>query len=218
MPGMYYPSTESSLPDSKKGTNLNRFKSCLFVRNRLDLTNAMDITPTYLRNPYSDQGTVIDYRNWQIPLGRRFRSLKIWFVMRSYGLSGMKAFIRRGLALGDFFADKVRKCSDLFEIVTEPAYCLTVLRVRNPAVGVNGTVHGGQDGHVTQVDEKANAITKEVYELINKRGEIFLTSTIIAGVYAIRVVSCNEQANEKDVSRAFEILVETTVEVLAKSR
>lgn len=138
--------------------------------------------------------------------------------MRSYGLSGMKAFIRRGLALGDFFADKVRSRSDLFEIVTKPAYCLTVLRVRNPAIGLNGSAHGSQDGHVTQVDEKANAITKEVYELINKRGEIFLTSSIIAGVYAIRVVSCNELANETTVSRAFDILAETAEEVLAKSK
>jgi aromatic-L-amino-acid decarboxylase len=191
-------------------------KSCLFVRNRLDLTNALDITPTYLRNPYSDQGAVIDYRNWQIPLGRRFRSLKIWFVMRSYGLSGMKAHIRKTIELGNLFADKVRSRADLFEIVTKPAFCLTVLRVRNPALATNGTT--AADGPVAQVDDTANALTKEIYELINKQGEVFLTSTVIAGVYAIRVVSANEQANEKNVLRAFDILLQTTEEVLAKTK
>ncbi|KAL1965459.1 hypothetical protein VTN77DRAFT_5715 [Rasamsonia byssochlamydoides] len=186
--------------------------SCLFVRNRFDLTNALDITPTYLRNPYSDQGTVIDYRNWQISLGRRFRSLKIWFVMRSYGLNGMKAYVRKGIEIGNIFAGLVRGRPDLFEIVTKPAFCLTVLRVRNPAT--SATNGEKSDSHVVQVDEVSNALTKKVYELINSRGEIFLTSTVITGIYAIRVVSANPAADEKYVRRAFEILVNTTEEVL----
>ncbi|KAH8433907.1 putative aromatic-L-amino-acid decarboxylase [Aspergillus melleus] len=187
--------------------------SLLFVRNRHDLTDALDITPAYLRNPYSDAGTVIDYRNWSISLGRRFRALKIWFVVRSYGLNGMKAFIRRTIKIGEVFSDLVRSRSDLFEIVTKPAFCLTVLRIKNPSHAVmNG------EASVAQPDEKANALTKEVYELINSRGEIFITSTVIAGVYSIRVVSSNEQADEKYIRRAFDILVQTTEEVLQREK
>ena len=189
--------------------------SCLYVRNRLDLTNALDITPAYLRNPYSQQGAVIDYRNWQISLGRRFRSLKIWFVMRSYGLSGMKAYIRKGLTLGNIFADKVRSRPDLFEIVTPPAFALTVLRVRNPAS--KKKEEEGQDRALPEADETANALTKSVFELINKRGQIYLTSTVIAGIYAIRVVSANPLAGEPHVLRAFDILVATTEELLKES-
>lgn len=174
------------------------------------------MTPTYLRNPYSESGTVIDYRNWSISLGRRFRSLKIWFVMRSYGLNGMKAHIRKGLSLGNIFAEKVKSRPDLFEIVTKPAYGLTVLRVRSSAAlqsavsnGSNGTVNG-----VAQIDKKADEITKTVYELINSRGEIYLTSTIVAGIYVIRVVGVSTQADEAHTLRAFDILVKTTEEVL----
>ncbi|KAH8689886.1 putative aromatic-L-amino-acid decarboxylase [Talaromyces proteolyticus] len=191
--------------------------SCLWVRNRTDLTNALDITPTYLRNPYSELGTVIDYRNWQISLGRRFRSLKIWFVMRTYGLNGLKAHVRNGISLGNIFADKVRSRSDLFEIVTTPAYGLTVLRVRNPAAAAAaGDVPNGtsEHKHIVQVDEKANELSKKVYELINSRGEVFLTSTVFAGTYSIRVVNGSAQAEEKHILRAFDIIVETTEEVL----
>ena len=188
--------------------------SVLFVRNRLDLTNALDITPTYLRNPYSDMGTVIDYRNWSISLGRRFRALKIWFVMRSYGLNGMKAHIRKTIGLGDTFADLVRGRSDLFEIVTKPAFCLTVLRVKNPHASANGASGSKEGVSVCDADPVADELTKKVYELINTRGKIFITSTVIAGIYVIRVVSANPMAEEPYVRNAFEILVHTTEEVL----
>ncbi|RJE23283.1 aromatic-L-amino-acid decarboxylase [Aspergillus sclerotialis] len=183
--------------------------SCLFVRNRFDLTDALDITPAYLRNHFSEMGQVIDYRNWSISLGRRFRALKIWFVMRTYGLNGMKAHIRRTIGLGNMFADLVRSRSDLFDIITKPVFCLTVFRIKNPKTYTNGTT-------AAKADEGSNALTKEVYELINARGEIFLTSTLVSGVYAIRVVSANPQADEKNVRRAFEIIVQTTEEVLQK--
>jgi len=67
-----------------------------------------------------------------------------------------------------------------------------------------------------EVLAKANDLTKDVYELINSRGEIFLTSAVVNGIYVIRVVSANPKADEKYIRRAFEILVETAVEVLAK--
>ncbi|KAE8151419.1 pyridoxal phosphate-dependent transferase [Aspergillus avenaceus] len=184
--------------------------SCLFIRNRFDLTDALDITPAYLRNPYSESGAVIDYRNWTMSLGRRFRSLKIWFVMRSYGLTGLKAFVQKGVRLGEVFAGLICSRSDLFEIITKPAFGLTVFRIKNNKPVANGNSVNGCS--VAHADEKADAITKEVYELINSRGEIFITSTLIGGIYAIRVVSVNEAAEEKYLQRAFEIIVNTTEE------
>lgn len=172
----------------------------------------MDITPTYLRNPYSDLGTVIDYRNWQFSLGRRFRSLKIWFVMRSYGLSGLKAWIRSGIHFGDYFEKLARSRSDLFEIISKPAFCLTVLRIRNPLK----LADGNRESHAPMtvaVDEISNTLTKEIYETINARGDIFLTSTVITGVYAIRVMTAMA-GEEKVVDHAFEILVQTSEEMI----
>lgn len=143
-------------------------------------------------------------------LGRRFRALKIWFVMRSYGLTGMKDYIRKTIGIGEVFADLIRSRPDMFELITEPAFALTVFRIKSPKAAVT------EGASVLQPDEASNALTKEVYELINSRGEIFITSTVIAGVYVIRVVSANPAAEEKYIRRAFEILVQTTEEVLQR--
>ncbi len=171
--------------------------SCLFIRKRKDLIDALSITPAYLRNEHSDSGLVTDYRDWQIPLGRRFRALKIWFVMRSYGVEGFQEHIRRHCALGDVFSSLVKERSDLFSIFTEPKFALTVFTVKGEML------------------ETRNKLTKDVYELVNKRGEIYITSSVIAGVYAIRVVSANPMAEEKYVRRAFDIIVGVAEEVLA---
>ncbi|KAJ5774885.1 3-beta hydroxysteroid dehydrogenase/isomerase [Penicillium paradoxum] len=189
--------------------------SVLFVRNRFDLTDALDITPTYLRNPYSDTGNVIDYRNWSISLGRRFRALKIWFVIRSYGLNGMKAHIRKTIGLGDIFAGLVRDRSDLFEMVTKPNFGLTVFRVKNPQAVSNGS---NEPLERVSKDEVADGLTKKVSELVNARGEIFITSTAVDGVAVIRVVSANAMAEEKYIRNAFDIIVRTTEEVLQSQK
>jgi aromatic-L-amino-acid decarboxylase len=132
--------------------------------------------------------------------------------MRSYGLNGMKAFIRNGVQLGNFFAGKIRSRADLFEIVTTPAYGLTVFRVRNPATAQ--TVTNGDSKTQVAVDEKCNTLTKEVYERISARGEVYLTSTAFAGVYAIRVVTSNIHSQEKYTQRVFDMLVEAAEGVL----
>src|SRR6187402_2494096 len=98
--------------------------SCLFVRKRKDLIDSLSISPTYLRNEFSESGLVTDYRDWQIPLGRRFRSLKIWFVLRTYGVKGLQAHIRKHVKLGEVFAGLLETRTDLFEIVTGPNFAL----------------------------------------------------------------------------------------------
>ncbi|KAF2087390.1 hypothetical protein K490DRAFT_41949 [Saccharata proteae CBS 121410] len=175
--------------------------SCLFVKRRSDLTSALSITPSYLRNTFSDSGLVTDYRDWQIPLGRRFRSLKIWFVLRSYGTEGLKAHIRKHIKLGELFHQLAASREDLFEIVTGPSFALTVITV----VPRRKWAKGGRE----------RRITKQVYETINTRGEIFLTSGVVGGVYVIRVVAATPRVEESNIRRAFEILVETAEEVLS---
>ena len=174
---------------------------CLFVRNRSHLTSALDITPIYLRNHYSDTEQVIDYRNWQISLGRRFRALKIWFVMRSYGIDGMQAHIRKSITLGDVFADLVRSRSDLFELLTRPAFGLTVLRVKRQSESADAD----------------SSLTTKVSERINSDGQIFVTFTKVAGVGAIRFVNGNIQGDEAHIRRAFDILTSTTEDVIRQS-
>jgi aromatic-L-amino-acid decarboxylase len=153
--------------------------------------------PSYLRNEFSESGLVTDYRDWQIPLGRRFRSLKIWFVLRTYGVKGLQAHIRKTVKLGETFAWLIETRKDLFEIVTGPSFALTVFTI------------------VPKVAGKAekDRITKDVYETVNKGGDVYITSSVVGGVYVIRVVSANPLAEEKYLRKAFRILVETTEEL-----
>lgn len=191
--------------------------SCLFVQDRNHLTRALSISAAYYVNKHSDSGLVTDYRDWQIPLGRRFRALKIWFVVRSYGLEGLRDHIRKTVTLGDVFADLVRARPDLFELVTKPAFALTCFRV-NPST--LSTAHPDPDA-VSQIsadqqrEQEANSVTRHIGELINERGEIFITCSSTAGKSFMRVVSGNPNAGEKYVRGAFDIIVKTTEEVLA---
>ncbi len=176
--------------------------SCLFIKKRKDLIDSLSITPSYLRNEFTESGLVTDYRDWQIPLGRRFRSLKIWFVMRTFGISGLQKHVRKHIKLGELFNSLLISRTDLFHVITGPNFALNVITIlprRNA---------GGK--------EDTDEITKEVYELINKRGEIYITSSVIGGVYAIRVVAGSPFVDEAHIRRAFEILVSTAEEVLER--
>ncbi|KAI4242534.1 MAG: hypothetical protein LQ352_007213 [Teloschistes flavicans] len=173
---------------------------CLFVKEREQLIDALSIHPAYLRNTASDSGKVIDYRNWQIPLSRRFRALKIWFVMRSYGQKGFKKYIRNHIKLGEAFAKLIASKPDLFEIVVPPAFALTVISVRSE-IGDR---------------EEASRLTRAVYESINKANEVMLTSTVVGGNFVIRVVGANPNTTATALQKAFEILVSVTEECLGK--
>ncbi|EOD49701.1 putative aromatic-l-amino-acid decarboxylase protein [Neofusicoccum parvum UCRNP2] len=204
--------------------------SCLFVKKRSDLTTALSITPSYLRNSFSDSGLVTDYRDWQIPLGRRFRSLKVWFVLRSYGAERLKAHIRKHIKFGELFNELARSRADLFELVSGPSFALNVITVvprRKWLKGRERRVSASQPdpNHEAYLNDftsdaenhallDANEITKEVYETINTRGEIFLTSGIVGGVYIIRVVASTPRVEERHIRKAFDILVKTAEEVL----
>ena len=212
--------------------------SCLFIKRRRDLTDALSITPSYLRNDYSDKGLVTDYRDWQIPLGRRFRSLKIWFVLRTYGVNGLKEHIRNHIRLGEMFHGLVKSRPDLFRVLTPPAFALTVLTIVPPKKGAvkpetNGNLINGElartpngEAPISETEiikssvsnDQANAVSQEISERINADGKIFLTSSVVKGVYSIRVVSANPKADEEHLRRAFDILVSTTEEVLAAKR
>ena len=77
---------------------------CFFVADRAALIRTLSVLPEYLRNKATESGAVIDYRDWQVPLGRRFRALKLWFVLRSFGVEGLRSAIRRHVALAQELA------------------------------------------------------------------------------------------------------------------
>lgn len=182
--------------------------SAFFIKRRADLIDTYSITPSYLRNAFTESGLVTDYRDWQIPLGRRFRALKVWFVLRSYGVKGLQGFIRKHIQLGEFFEERVRSRRDLFAVETEAAFGLVTFQVK-PA---GGPAHGEA---TAQYREACNAATQTVYEAINAAGEFYISSSIICGTYVIRVVSANTAAEEKYLALLFERFV-AAAEALGK--
>ncbi|KAL2153168.1 hypothetical protein VTH82DRAFT_4323 [Thermothelomyces myriococcoides] len=185
--------------------------SCFFVRNREWLTRALSVNQAVYGNKASDGGLVTDYREWQIPLGRRFRSLKIWFVMRSYGIRGMQQHIRRTTQLGEEFAAGLRARPDLFEIVAGPSFALTVFRV---AVRPGGEGKG-EGGEPSAVIEEQNALTKALYEKANASGKIWLTSTNLEGKFAIRLMTGVRTTERHHVEAAVRLLTEIAEEVIS---
>lgn len=187
-----------------------------------------------MRTDEAEAGLVTDYRDWQIPLGRRFRSLKIWFVLRTYGISGLQSHIRYHLKLGEIFSDLVRKRSDIFRVFTGPIFGLTVFSIvgkkkfhQSIDQEAEGSAPETQPGpqleahlnNATSESESltltdANAVTKEVYERICSRGEIFLTSAVIEGIYVIRFIAAVPLSEERHVYLGYNIIEKTALEVL----
>ncbi|KAM7216004.1 Pyridoxal phosphate-dependent transferase [Rhypophila decipiens] len=173
--------------------------SCLFVRNRNWFVQALSINQAVYGNAASDGGLVTDYREWQIPLGRRFRSLKIWFVLRSFGVEGLQGYIRRTVKMGEDFAGWVKGREDLFEVITGPAFALTVFRM----VG---------DG-----EEMRNERTRALCERVNGSGRMWVTGTLLDGSrFAIRFMTGVRSTEERHVRAAFELLVEVAEEIVNK--
>ena len=144
---------------------LTNFDCDLFyVANKSDLVDALTMTPEYLRNKATESGAVFDYSGWQISLGRRFRSLKLWFVIRHYGVEGLRAHIRKHIELAKHFEEQV-SADENYELFQPRALNLICFRHK--------------DG-----DKK----TKRILEGLNASGELFLTHTVLNDVYVMRFV------------------------------
>lgn len=166
--------------------------SCLWVKDRDALVDALSITPEYLRNRQSDEKTVIDYRDWQIPLGRRFRALKMWFTMRHYGLAGMRAYIREHVRLAQKF-ERLVENDQRFELVAPRSFSLVCFR------------------HVDGDDA-----TRALMERLNETGAIFLTHTVVPNhhsgngksAHTIRFAVGATTVTEGDIDRAWTLIDE----------
>ena len=199
--------------------------SCLFVKRRQPLIDALSVNRAFLENPFSESGLVFDYRDWQIPFGRRFRALKMWFVLRTYGVQGLASSIRNHVELGEMFGRWIASRPDLFRILTGPAFALTTFYIV-PYAETSSVATDVPSGASTdspcdaeaQATVDANALTKDVHDLIFSRRELFLTKTVVGGRCILRVVSANSKTDEAHLRNAFKIIVDATEEVLRKRR
>jgi aromatic-L-amino-acid decarboxylase len=169
---------------------LTGFDATLFwVADRAALTGALSILPEYLRNAATDAGAVVDYRDWQIELGRRFRALKLWLVLRWYGAEGLREHIRGGVALAQELAAWA-EADDRFDVVTRHPFSLVCLQPRW-ADDVDGDV-----------------ATMTLLERINDGGEAFLTHTTVRGQAVLRLAVGAPATTRAHVERAWALLCE----------
>ncbi|GMK59733.1 hypothetical protein CspeluHIS016_0803390 [Cutaneotrichosporon spelunceum] len=169
--------------------------SLFFVRDRRDLTEALDVTPTYLRTKEADAGAVIDYRNWQLALGRRFRSVKLWFVMRGYGVEGLQAHLRNGISLCSDLVSEVAKDAK-FEIVAPPRLGLLCFRLL-------------KDGASASELDKLNV---ELHTRLAERPDVHLTQTILKSedrgeIFCIRFAIGALRTTKQDVEEVWDEVV-----------
>jgi aromatic-L-amino-acid decarboxylase len=152
---------------------------CFYVADRPALVGALGILPEYLRNVASASGSVIDYRDWQIPLGRRFRALKLWFVIRHYGAEGLRRHVREHVGLAREFASWVEDDPD-FELAAPISLNLVCFR------------HRGGD-----------ALNEELLGRLNASGDLYLTHTKLDGRYTIRFSIGQTNTRREHVERAW---------------
>ena len=153
--------------------------NCFYVANRRSLIDTLSILPEYLRNQATESGEVFDYRDWHIPLGRRFRSLKLWFVIRCYGVEGLRFHVRRHIALAQQFVKWVGD-DERFEVAAPAPLNLVCFR------------HRGGD--------KA---TEELMNRLNRSGDLYLTHTRLAGRFTLRLCVGQTNTEQRHVERAW---------------
>ncbi|VVC42124.1 Pyridoxal phosphate-dependent decarboxylase,Aromatic-L-amino-acid [Cinara cedri] len=154
--------------------------SAMWVKNATHLVDAFNVDRIYLKHSYqSEDPQLPDYRHWQIPLGRRFRALKMWFVLRLYGVEGLQAHIKKQVYLAELFGKFVEQDAR-FEIVMPVTMGLVCFRLKGDDVW-----------------------TKKLYERLMSSGQIYLVTATVRSQLVIRFVVCSRLTEESDVEFAW---------------
>ncbi|XP_068143672.1 aromatic-L-amino-acid decarboxylase isoform X1 [Drosophila tropicalis] len=188
--GIEYADSFNTNPNKWLLTNFDC--STLWVRDRIRLTSALVVDPLYLKHGYSD--AAIDYRHWGVPLSRRFRSLKLWFVLRSYGISGLQHYIRHHIKLAKLFEELVLK-DNRFEICNEVKLGLVCFRLK-------GT----------------DKLNEKLLSIINESGKLHMVPASVNERYIIRFCAVAQNAKSEDIEYAWDTIVDFANELLEKEQ
>lgn len=162
-----------------------------WVANRQDLINTFSILPEYLRNKATESGEVFDYRDWHVQLGRRFRSLKLWFVIRHYGVEGLQFHIRKHIEFAQKFTVWVNQ-SDDFEIFVEPPFNLVCFR-----------------------HKAGNDFNMLLMNTVNETGKAYFTHTKLNGQVVLRLSIAQTHTEENNVRETWELIRKTAYKLLS---
>ncbi len=165
--------------------------SAFFVAERAALIGALSILPEYLRNAASASGAVIDYRDWQLPLGRRFRALKLWSVIRHYGVEGLRFHVRQHVALAQEFKHWILEHPD-FDLAAPAPLNLVCFR-----------------------HKAGDEVTQAVMDRVNASGHMFLSHTKLDDRLVLRMCVGQAQTEARHVRQAWELLQEAAAAATA---
>ncbi len=158
--------------------------SCFFVADRGPLIRALGIMPEYLKNQATQSGAVIDYRDWQVPLGRRFRALKLWFVLRSFGIEGIQQRVRQHVAMAQEFVGWVQS-DPRFELAAPAALNLVCFR------------HRGGD-----------VVNQQILDRVNASGKMFISHTRLHDRLTLRFCVGQTNTQRRHVEQAWKLIGE----------
>jgi aromatic-L-amino-acid decarboxylase len=152
---------------------------CFWVADRKVLIQTLSVLPEYLKNKATESGAVIDYRDWHVQLGRRFRALKLWFVLRYYGIEGLQFHIREHVRLAHQLASWIRN-DERFELVTPPPLNLVCFRLKG-----------------------SDELNQQLMNALNRSGDLFLTHTKLNGRLTLRMSVGQTNTEERHVEKAW---------------
>ncbi|XP_055932888.1 tyrosine decarboxylase-like [Argiope bruennichi] len=164
--------------------------SAMWVTDRYRFMECLVVNPLYLA--HDQQKFALDYRHWGIPLSRRFRSLKLWFTIRSYGIRGLQHYIRNHIYLAKLFEKKVRE-DERFEIKNEVNFGLVCFRLKG-----------------------SNKMNEKLLDMINKAGEMYMVATSLGREYVIRYCVCYAEATDQQVNYSWDVILRATNKLLGK--
>lgn len=170
--------------------------SAFFLRDAAALERTLALVPEYLKSP--EGRAVTDYQNWSVPLGRRFRALKLWFVIRGYGVEGLREMIRNHLTWAEELFRQVSDAPD-FEILSPLRLSLFSFRYRPPDLD----------------DEQAlDALNENLLRRLNDSGKIYVTQNRVRGRFAIRFVVGQTSTHRRHVQSAWRLIQETARDIV----
>ncbi|KPP61843.1 aromatic-L-amino-acid decarboxylase-like [Scleropages formosus] len=164
--------------------------SVMWVKERADIIGAFKMDPLYLKHDHQESGLVTDYRHWQIPLGRRFRSLKLWFVFRLYGLRGLQDHIRKQVLLAKEFEKMVRD-DQRFEICAEVILGLVCFRLKG-----------------------SNELNETLLKRINSTRKIHMVPCQLSGKFVLRFAVCARTTELHHVRESWAHITDLASELL----
>ena len=159
--------------------------TAFYVKDRNALINSLSVVPEYLRNQASEAGAVFDYRDWHLPLGRRFRALKLWFVIRHYGVEGLRHHIREHVALTQDFAKWVAE-DDRFELLAPHPLNLVCFHLKS-----------------------GDAASERLLKAVNATGKLFMSHTKLNGRYTLRFCVGQTRTARRHIEAAWQLIRET---------